>query len=389
VGYRSGVQRVAVVRQPANFDLLARFQTDLIRRVPCLDDKFIVACNPQTGAENVTHVNELEHLSLQGMNPLGKTVLIVFDALWANGNTCPLARFADIHGPTIDQLTAIQLHQRDAVVDLFDHALERVVLANELRNKTILWFFIQLVWRCQLLNTAILKDRNTVRHGQGFGLVMSHIDNSNPEAVRQVARQYLNGREIRVAAKVQSAASYEAANIIALANAADRFDVDTGDPEAKIDQALNGVLIFRPNTCVMSESVWQKLRKQTKLVQAIKGTTQGDGKVTREEFARYFELQNVLIGAGYVNTARKGQPVNMQRVWGKHIAFTYLDRSIQRTDEGGVTWGFSPTFGTRVAGDMVDPNIGLKGGRVIRVGEQINELVVCKAAGALIQNAIS
>jgi hypothetical protein len=196
-------------------------------------------------------------------------------------------------------------------------------------------------------------------------------------------------REIRVAAKVQSAASYEAANIIALANAADRFDVDTGDPEAKIDQALNGVLIFRPNTCVMSESVWQKLRKQTKLVQAIKGTTQGDGKVTREEFAKYFELQNVLIGAGYVNTARKGQPVNMQRVWGKHIAFTYLDRSIQRTDEGGVTWGFSPTFGTRVAGDMVDPNIGLKGGRVIRVGEQINELVVCKAAGALIQNAIS
>lgn len=196
-------------------------------------------------------------------------------------------------------------------------------------------------------------------------------------------------REIRVAAKVQSAASYDAGNIIALANAADRFDVDTGDPEAKIDQALNGVMVFRPNTCTMSESVWQKLRKQPKLVQAIKGTTQGAGKITREDFTKYFELKSLLIGAGWVNTARKGQPANMQRVWGKHISFSYLDSSIQRVDEGAVTWGFSPQFGGRLAFTMFDSDIGLKGGNVVRVGETINELVVCKAAGALIQNAIS
>ncbi|MBY6244173.1 capsid protein, partial [Methylosinus sp. Sm6] len=161
------------------------------------------------------------------------------------------------------------------------------------------------------------------------------------------------------------------------------------DPEAIIDAALASVLIYRPNTATMSETVWNALRKHPKIVQAVKGSTQADGKITREEFVAYFELSRLLIGAGYVNAAKKGQPTSLQRVWGKGISLTYLDTSIQRADMGGITWGFSPVFGSRVAGTIEDANIGLKGGQVVRVGETITELVVAKAAGALIQNAIS
>lgn len=194
-------------------------------------------------------------------------------------------------------------------------------------------------------------------------------------------------REMRVAAAVQNAANYAAANVTNIATAADRFDDPDSDPEAVFDHALNGTLIYRPNTVTMSQGVWEVLRKHPKLVKAIKGTTTGAGKFTREEFASYFEVARVLIGAGYVNAAKKGQAASMQRIWGKHISLIYLDSTAGTT--GGVTWGFSPVFGTRVAGTIEDPNIGLKGGVVLRVGETINELVVAKAAGALIQNAIS
>ncbi|PPD10008.1 MAG: capsid protein [Methylocystis sp.] len=194
-------------------------------------------------------------------------------------------------------------------------------------------------------------------------------------------------RERRVAAMYQNAANYEAGNITAIANAADRFDVDTGDPEAIIDAAINGVFIVRPNTCAMSEQVWQKMRRNVNLVKAIKGTTQADGKITQREFSEYFEIQNVLIGAAWVNTARPGQAANMQRAWGKHISFVYIDRMAR--PEGGVTWGFSPEFGSRVAGTIPDPDVGLEGGEEIRVGERVDELVVAKKAGAFIQNAIS
>lgn len=196
-------------------------------------------------------------------------------------------------------------------------------------------------------------------------------------------------RELRVAAAVQSSANYAPANVTNLVTAGDRFDDPDSDPEAVFDAAFNGALIYRPNTVTMSESVWNAMRKHPKLVQAVKGSTQADGKITREEFVAYFEVARLLIGAGYVNTAKKGQAVNMQRVWGKSISLTYLDMSIQRADAGGMTWGFSPVFGTRIAGTIEDSNIGLKGGQVVRVGETITELVVAKAAGALIQNAIS
>lgn len=195
------------------------------------------------------------------------------------------------------------------------------------------------------------------------------------------------GREIRVAAAVQSPANFDAANVTTIANAAERFDVGTGDPEGVINASLTGVLMYRPNTCAMSRATWDKTRRHPGLVKKVKGNAQADGMITREEFAAYFELARVLIGEAYGNTAKPGQQMSVSRIWGKHISFLYLDSSVG--PDGGVTWGYSPVWGNKVAGTLPDEDIGLDGGEVIRVGERINELVVCKSAGALIINAIS
>jgi len=195
-------------------------------------------------------------------------------------------------------------------------------------------------------------------------------------------------REVRVATAVQSTANYDAARVFALATATTRFDDYTNsDPITTIMNAIDSVLIYRPNTCTMSETVWSKLRRHPKLVKAMRNSFSGEGQITRQEFIDFFEIPNLLIGQGYVNTARKGQTASITRIWGKTVSFTYLDRAAG--PDGGMTWGFSPTFGGKIAGTLFDPDIGLKGGEVIRVGEQINELVVAKAAGALITNAIS
>ena len=195
-------------------------------------------------------------------------------------------------------------------------------------------------------------------------------------------------REQRVARAVVDPANYAAASVTNIAVAGERFDDPDSDPDSVISAALQSVMIYRPNRCVMGEGVWDKLRKHQKLVQAVKGHTTGAGKITREEFVSYFELSMLSIGKGWMNTAAKGQPANKQRIWGKDIAFHWINAAVG--PEGGVTWGFSPTFGSKFTGTFDDVHGGgIEGARVIRVGERISELVVAKAAGALIQNAIS
>jgi hypothetical protein len=194
-------------------------------------------------------------------------------------------------------------------------------------------------------------------------------------------------REVRVAAAAQNSANYSPSNVTNIATAGDRFDSDTSDPEAVIDAALNAPVIFRPNTAAMGAQVWQRLRRQPNLVKAVRGTTQADGKITRQEFVEYFELQNLLIGEAFVNTSRPGQTPALSRVWGKSISFVYVNP--MANTQGGVTWGLTAQFGSRIAGTIINADVGIKGGEVARVGEQVVELVVAKGAGALITNAIS
>lgn len=194
-------------------------------------------------------------------------------------------------------------------------------------------------------------------------------------------------RERRVVAVVQGAANFDAGLTTALALAADRFDVDTGHPEDVIDSLLDSSYIVRPNVCAMSDEVWNKLRKNINLVKAVTRNAQADGKIKEDEFRQHFGLSQLLIGSSWVNTARPGQAAVMGRCWGKHISFLHLN-PVADTN-GGVTWGYTAEFGSRISGTIPDPNIGLEGGEEARVGEKLRELVVAKKAGALILNAIS
>lgn len=193
-------------------------------------------------------------------------------------------------------------------------------------------------------------------------------------------------REQRVANLVFNTASYSAGLYTTLSGTSQWSDTANSDPVAAIGDALD-VPIMRPNIAVFGQQTWTKLRRHPKIVQAIKNTNQGAGMVSREEFAEFFELQEVLVGQGLANTAKKGQTAALSRVWGKHASFFYRDRAAG--PQQGVTFGMTAAWGNKIAGNIDEPKIGLSGSQRVRSGERVKEIITAPDVGYFFQNAVA
>lgn len=194
-------------------------------------------------------------------------------------------------------------------------------------------------------------------------------------------------REVRTAAKVFDPSVYDADKKITLSGTSQFSDFDNSDPIGVISEALDATFIMRPNVMTMGRAVWSKLSTHPHIVKAAHGNSGDKGRATRRQVADLFELEEILVGESFVNTARKGQAAAMSRVWGKHISLFHRNR---QADSGrGVTFGYTAEYGGRIAGQWFDRNRGLKGAQVVRVGEQVNEIIAAPAVGYFIQNAVA
>lgn len=198
-------------------------------------------------------------------------------------------------------------------------------------------------------------------------------------------------REKRVSDIVFNDATYPAANKVTLAGNTQWSDFVNSDPVGAILDALD-IPLVRPNKAVFGRAVYSKLRRHPKVVAAVfsqGGNAATGGVVALQAIADLLELDEILVGEGWVNTAKKGQPVSYSRIWGKHAAFIYQDSNIQ-TPDGGVTFGGTAQFGTRIAGEiMQDPDIGMRGGSRIRVGEAVKEVIMAADAAYFFKNAVA
>ena len=197
------------------------------------------------------------------------------------------------------------------------------------------------------------------------------------------------GREVRAAAVVQDPNNYAADKKVALAGTDQFSDYENSKPIEVINAALDGTLVYRPNTVVMGQKVWSVLRSHPKLLNAVKGGLTTEGMITREQFIELFEIKQLLVGESLVNLANKGQAVTLERVWGNSIQCLYLDGAKQAANDSTITWGFTAELGDKFSGSQEDKNIGLEGGEVIRVGERVEELVCAKDVGYQIQTPIA
>ena len=212
--------------------------------------------------------------------------------------------------------------------------------------------------------------------------------NPRSRATEGLTDLILLDREVRTAGVVFNANTYGAANKVTLAGTS-QFSDTTSDPIATIQAGLDALLV-RPNVMVIGRPAWSVLARHPKIVAAVNRNAGQSGIAAAQAVADLFELEEILVGEAFLNTAKRGQAANLSRVWGKHIALIYRDTlAAPNASQSRMTFGFTAQWGDRVAGSNPDPNIGMRGGERVRVGESVKEEICAAALGYFIQNAVA
>lgn len=206
-------------------------------------------------------------------------------------------------------------------------------------------------------------------------------------AVQGVTDLVLLDREVRVANVAFGAANYAAANKATLSGTSQWSDFTNSDPVPAILAAFDG-MVMRPNVGVFGQAVWTKLRQHPKVIKMVFGPNLEGGLVTPQQLAQVLELDEIVVGRAFRNTAKRGQTATMGRVWGKHAAF------IRRSPNPGgpntmPTFTWTAQFGSRVAGQMNEPKVGLRGSQRVRAGESVKEVVSATDLGYLFIDAVA
>ena len=195
-------------------------------------------------------------------------------------------------------------------------------------------------------------------------------------------------REVRVANLVMNASNYPAANVRTLSGSSQWNNTGAATPIQDITSARDSMII-RPNKAVMGRAVFTALSTHPQIVKAYNGTSGDTGIVPAQFIANLFELDEIIVGDGWINIAKKGQTASLARVWGKSFVMFYQSPVIA-SPQGIITFGYTAEWGQRLAGTIEqDPDIGLRGGTRIRVGESVKEVIAASNVGYMIQNAVA
>lgn len=221
---------------------------------------------------------------------------------------------------------------------------------------------------------------------------MSAPANVNPlgRAVEGCTEAVMLDRERNVAATVFDPATYPVGNKATLSGTDQWSDYANSDPVSAMLSAWDGMLV-RPNTLVIGQAVWTVLRQHPKIVASIfpAGGNAATGGIVQglQNLANLLEIEQVIVGKGWMNTAKPGQTPALARLWGKHAAALYLNPSAGPTN--GITFGFTATWGGRVAGSMDEPKVGLRGATRVRSGESRKELIVAPDVAYFFEDAVA
>lgn len=192
-------------------------------------------------------------------------------------------------------------------------------------------------------------------------------------------------REQRAASMVFDPAQYATANKTTLTGTSQWTDT-TSDPVKAVLTILDGMLM-RPNVAVIGRAVATALCTHPNVVKAWNKDAGDKGKAPITFVAELMELDEIHVGQAWANSAKPGQTPVMTRLWGKHMSLFVRNKTANTM--GGVSFGYTAQWGDRIAGTWDDKNIGLRGGKRVRVGESVKELIVANDLGYLIQNAVA
>jgi len=189
------------------------------------------------------------------------------------------------------------------------------------------------------------------------------------------------GREKRIANTVMNAANHTHNEVI---TGTDKWTDPASKPIEQITDAMNTPLVT-PNTLVLGVSEALALRRNVQIVKAFHGNDGQEGLVPLSFIEQLFNVK-ILVGVSRHNSQREGQTAVIERLWTGGAALLYIKPAAQLRDD--LTYMLTAEYETRVSGSWEDKNVGLRGGKVVRVGESVKEVLMAKAASYFLQSVI-
>ncbi len=175
-----------------------------------------------------------------------------------------------------------------------------------------------------------------------------NADNVNLFLARSKRSQFVKGKlmvnwEVRLANQITSGSnvgSYTAIGSSWLGSGA--------DPVSDILTAMDNVedsTGYRPNKMVIGGVAWRALREHSTILSRIYGTGQAKldtaRVVQRKDIAALFELDRILVGQAYQNTAAEGQSQSLSMIWRDHCVLYYVpDGGAADMDEPSFMYSF-------------------------------------------------
>jgi hypothetical protein len=210
-------------------------------------------------------------------------------------------------------------------------------------------------------------------------------------ATRIATEGVLVDRENRIATLARLAATYPAANVVALVGVQQWSDPANSNPKSDIDAGRDAIVQgtgVLPNTLILPWAVVQKLKLNNKITDAFKYTAQQGAVINVEQLRIYFEIDNIVIAGALKNTANEGAASTVVRIWGKDVVMAYVDPKSSPLDgiSFGKTFRWLQNGQPRLVRNYYEPRARTTW---YEVTEALDERVTAKECGYLIQNAIA
>lgn len=244
--------------------------------------------------------------------------------------------------------------------------------------------------------TSSRVQLETIDHALDDPVPQSDIDNATglnavdprATATEGIADLIALDREKRVADLVTATGNYAASNSTTLSGS-DQWSDDSSDPTKAILGYMDGI-VMRPKIGVCGQAVATKLRTHPQLIQAWNKNSGTGGAVPLDFIAMLWGLDKIYVGQAWAVTSKvkADGTYTSGRLWGKHFALLRIN-PLGGPGSKVATYGYTAQFGPKIAGVIPDPNVGMRGGQVVRAGESVLEVVAASDMGFLIANAVA
>lgn len=170
-----------------------------------------------------------------------------------------------------------------------------------------------------------------------YGVTIEDRENADPihrqelinDAATYVTDKLALDWEVRVAGIVNSTS-----NVGSSAGVGSEWDAAaSSDPIGDMNTAMDNVQDLtglRPNRIVMGLDAWRSLRRNDQILDRVFGSTRPQGFATINQVAGLLEVDNILVGAAYRNTAEEGLAESLAKVWGDNVTCYYAPERASR-----------------------------------------------------------